>query len=673
MIEQNTSKKLILHITVLSVMLMVAGGCTLSFFSVKATQSSLMPQIEAKETIIASMINTLIRKAINAGYPQNRLTDLDKYFSAIRTENKELSYIALLQPDGTTLYISGDPCTDLGKKMTQLTLSKDSVLHFSSSNCLHNVYPVHFNNDNALFLFIGINNDYFWNAIHTDIIDLAALLIVSLLVLIEFMFFLFSKSVVSVLSSLSTFFMMLRNNIFTNTISLTFTKKTCEFTNRLNDLICQVNAVYHKLDSKTKLIFSKFTFSPTEKVLPLKKENALEGRLPLFLFVFADSLSLSFLPLYVSTLSTNVHWLPEKLIAGLPITVFMLFWAIILPFAGSISDKKGRDLPFLVGAAITIAGLIGTGLCRSFYELLFWRALCAIGYGAVFISSQGYILDTAGKDKRTQGMAMFLSAFFAGSLCGSAIGGIIAERFGFRVIFLLSAIVALLSALCVLSRFNYNKVTSLQSTSKRSFSDTLTILKDRNFLSVMFFSAIPAKICLVGFIYYTVPILLKSIGTSQGRIGQIIMGYSLPIVLFSPAIAKVADRLKNRSLFIITGGIISAFSLFVVHLYNSMYGILAGTVLLGIAHSISVSSQLVFVTDSFSKKTTIGLGGVISLFRLVERTGNILGPMIAGILIASFGFESGIAILGILTLCGTILFWFTNRFKEDISIVNKGN
>jgi MFS family permease len=150
------------------------------------------------------------------------------------------------------------------------------------------------------------------------------------------------------------------------------------------------------------------------------------------------------------------------------------------------------------------------------------------------------------------------------------------------------------------------------------------------------------------------------------------MGYSLPIVLFSPAVAKFADRLRNRSLFIITGGIISAFSLFVVYFFNTMPGILAGTILLGIAHSISVSSQLVFVTDCFSKKNTIGLGGVISLFRLVERTGNILGPMIAAILIASFGFESGIAILGILTLCGTILFWITTRFKKDSLSVNKG-
>ena len=175
--------------------------------------------------------------------------------------------------------------------------------------------------------------------------------------------------------------------------------------------------------------------------------SMLSVRLPLFLIIFAESLSLSFFPLYVNSLFTPLAGISREVVIGLPISIFMLFWALSLPVAGAWSDRKGRHIPFLVGACITTLGLILTAYAQSILDLLVWRSLTAVGYGIVYITCQGYITDTTTPQNRTQGMAMFLSGFFAGSLSGSAIGGILADRIGFRSTFLVSAVLALAAAL----------------------------------------------------------------------------------------------------------------------------------------------------------------------------------------------------------------------------------
>ena len=48
-------------------------------------------------------------------------------------------------------------------------------------------------------------------------------------------------------------------------------------------------------------------------------------------------------------------------------------------------------------------------------------------------------------------MSTFSSAFFSGSLCGAAIGGILADKFGYTTTFALSSILALIGVVLILA------------------------------------------------------------------------------------------------------------------------------------------------------------------------------------------------------------------------------
>jgi sugar phosphate permease len=56
----------------------------------------------------------------------------------------------------------------------------------------------------------------------------------------------------------------------------------------------------------------------------------------------------------------------------------------------------------------------------------------------------------------------------------------------------------------------------------------------------------------------------------------------------------------------------------------------------------------------------VGAGTVTGVFRLIERLGNVLGPIVSGLLISQFGFDG--AFLGIGLLCFVCVSCFSALF-----------
>ena len=184
----------------------------------------------------------------------------------------------------------------------------------------------------------------------------------------------------------------------------------------------------------------------------LRQRNAAQIRVPLFLFIFSEELSRSFLPIYVDGFSTPDIGMSEEILIGLPITLFMLMAAVITPIGGILSDRFGARRVFLTGIVPAIVGYVGTSLAQGYFDLILWRGLSGLGYGLIFIAAQAWVADHADNRNRAQGMAVFVGAVFAGALCGPSIGGILADRIGFEATFLVAAALAVTSGFHGLTR-----------------------------------------------------------------------------------------------------------------------------------------------------------------------------------------------------------------------------
>ena len=126
-------------------------------------------------------------------------------------------------------------------------------------------------------------------------------------------------------------------------------------------------------------------------------------RIPLFIFVFADELQKSFMPVFVKEVGTGLTFLPLDVLLGLPIMAFMAMIAIFTPLAGRWSDMYGSKKIYLFGLIPAFSGHLFCGFATDVIWIVFGRGLTGFGYAMIVICCQGYIAGISESRERASG------------------------------------------------------------------------------------------------------------------------------------------------------------------------------------------------------------------------------------------------------------------------------
>ena len=163
------------------------------------------------------------------------------------------------------------------------------------------------------------------------------------------------------------------------------------------------------------------------------------------------------------------------------------------------------------------------------------------------------------------------------------------------------------------------------------------LLSDRNFAALTIFQSIPNKICLIGLVYYLAPLILKDLGNTQSDTGRCIMLYSLIMIVLSQGVSKWSDRSFSTKAFIFWGGIFSGLALVPFLFWTNTFMVALSIVILGLAHTLSVANQAKLASQLKAVKEA-GLGPGLGIYRQVERVGNVVAPIILGVLASYMGY-----------------------------------
>lgn len=379
-------------------------------------------------------------------------------------------------------------------------------------------------------------------------------------------------------------------------------------------------------------------------------------RIALFLFMLAEELSRSFLPLYVRDLYAPIPGLSETLVMGLPIALFMLLVAVFTPFAGAWADRFGSRRTLLLGTLPAVAGFAGTAAAQTLSDLLLWRSACALGYAVMFIGAQGFIARHTRRQDRARGMAQFVAAVVVAGLCGAPMGGILADHAGPRATFAVSAVLALIAAVAAATLLPAEAPERAQRRAV-TLRDYALVLANRRFLALLLFSSVPTKLMLTGYLFYLVPVYLHDLGETPAAIGRIMMCYGLTIVVLGPWVSRAADRTGRHALFAGIGGMIGGAGTLAVLQAPGVPAVLAGVAALGVAHALNNATQLALVPEvARAECARIGGTSVFAIYRLLERGGSVLGPVLAAALADGFGYLPALGALGVLGVAGGVAF-----------------
>ena len=157
---------------------------------------------------------------------------------------------------------------------------------------------------------------------------------------------------------------------------------------------------------------------------------------------------LPFIPFYIQDLGITE---PDalKFWTGLLAAGPGVMFAVMAPVWGFLADRYGKKLMLLRAMIGGVVVLIGLGLSRDIYSVLIFRVLQGVLTGTV--TSSALLVASGTPDNRlSYALGFISSSTFIGYSLGPAAGGLIAERFGYRMSFFIGAGILFIGLLLVI-------------------------------------------------------------------------------------------------------------------------------------------------------------------------------------------------------------------------------
>ncbi len=419
---------------------------------------------------------------------------------------------------------------------------------------------------------------------------------------------------------------------------------------------------------ETLIVFSRFIEKRVFKQEHSGSVHYSTIRPVFFLLMFGLNISISFVPLHMEKLYTPIFGLSKDLVLSLPVSVSVFFTGIAFFIAGVWNDRRGWHEPFFAGIFLAGMGLLYAWLAPDSLHFIISRAVSGMGYGLFFMAAQGFIITYTDKDTKARGFASLFAALYAGLICGSNTGAMIAERTGYQPVFLMGSII-IFSAVACTFLFMRKTIRKPEAKNIQPFSITKIgrFLADRNVLTVILFSSIPANMAMIGFLEYFNPVYLNRIGVSQSNIGRTFMLYCVFIIYVGPLISKYIDVSERKKMFMFAGGILGSLSFISFYFFEGIAAVLTAIFFLGLSQSFVFVAQVTYLLKMKITKDA-GEGKAIATFRLVNRFGQAAGPMMFGGLVAAADIRAGVVYVGYTYLILTILLLFLTRTDKNLSV-----
>ncbi len=675
------------RLVLLAAIVLLLGQIAVAWFAVTGFERALEPQLGQKAGAVGRAVADQIAFVVDElGIPPDDLVGVDSFLDKVLESNNDIKYLLMVSPSSAVQFARGLPPETLAQVLPDLPgAGSEAGSRSVVAGFINRAFPIEASGQVVTVLHVGVSGEYVRGRLSELLYEAITVIVVSLLVTLEFLVFLVSVRVSGPLERIEKTLSDGAQGRFSNHIAMRARDEIGDLVSALNRALrglrqryedfqfdvreikdAQIDkGIVERIQTACQPVDDRYGFSGGAGLRP---RNAMQIRVPLFLFMFAEELPRSFLPLFIAGLSPADSAISDKLLFGLPITLFMLAGMLVVPLGGGLADRFGARWVFLAGVIPATIGYFGTFLAQGYYELVGWRILSGIGYGIIFIAAQAWVADNTDTRNRAQGMSVFVGGVFAATICGPSIGGIFADRIGFEATFLISAGLALISGLLVF--FMLDAAARGRRTHRTTFGGQAwhTLFSDTRLFAVAFFAAIPGKLILAGFLFYLVPLYLSDLGNRQSVIGWMIMLYGVSTLALMPVAARFADRSGRHAAVVAAGGLLAGLGC-LASLSDATFGgplgaVVIAIVALGVGHALSLASQLAIVQEVASHHGGLGQASAIGAYRLVERAGMVIGPVVAGALAANFGYQGAIVGIGCIVLVCIVMYMLLMKFSR---------
>jgi DHA1 family multidrug resistance protein-like MFS transporter len=324
--------------------------------------------------------------------------------------------------------------------------------------------------------------------------------------------------------------------------------------------------------------------------------------------------------------------------------------------AGVWSDVLGRR-PLLLAGGLVFALMpftyLGIASLGTLVALRFVHGAATAIFGPVASAS---LSDLAPASRRATWLSTYSTVQGAGVALGPIAAGYLIANGRFDLAFLAAGLIALATPLIVIG---WPHVRSTPGSSARFAHFTRgvsEIVRER--LILVTSAAQAAQFVLNGTMNAFLPLFGREVlGLSTGQLGWLFGLQTITTLLARPFMGAVSDRVGRRGL-IVTGLALCGAAVLIVSVAGSFLSLLRAVAIYAVGVAVTTSATGAYITDLARRAQ---YGAAHGVFGTIYDIGDALGPIAAGLLVASVGYERMFQTMACVVLAAALLFYAQSR------------
>ncbi len=325
-------------------------------------------------------------------------------------------------------------------------------------------------------------------------------------------------------------------------------------------------------------------------------------------------------------------------LVGLAVSGYFLLRMLTEFPIGVLSDTMGPKAPLIAGRIVAVFCAFVSFRTKSIGLLIFARIIWGIGDASFFCIGTSYVSKLFTSEKRGRALGVFQAVEMAGNLFGQALGGYFADRFGLRMNFLASGIMAV-AALAM--------VTFIKGTPGRHFVGKLTSLipswgnmrriLNRTVIVICFINVV----CMViynGLLGTIMPIFsTENLGFSLSQYAVLVSLTTVGNISGNLTGGILSDKFGRKKI-LLAGFIVGALAIFGITIFRSFLSLVFVLPFVGMFWGTVYGVVPAYIADTVAPEVR-GVG--IGIYRTFLDLGGLIGPVIVTTIAGSFGGMRG--------------------------------
>lgn len=337
---------------------------------------------------------------------------------------------------------------------------------------------------------------------------------------------------------------------------------------------------------------------------------------------------------------------------GIIFAGFALSRSIFAPIVGQFSDRHGRKNLMIIGLALFALISVAFVYARSPLALTIIRVVQ--GFSAVLVApvAQAYIGDLTPIGKEGKYMNLFYMSFFAGMAFGPYFGGFLTDRFNIKAPFYAMGMLSLLVLILVLSLVPESTAIKKHEIKKSPiFRSLIPVFRDKPMIGIMTFMT-TRGFYRWGFNTFFPLLAMKAEHMSLASIGMVLSLYMLFGSIVQYPFGLIVDNFPSQKVnMILIGGVCSAGSMCAIAYAKSMLMFMLLTIAMGAFSAVARASAVAIRTE---RGRVYGMGAATGAFTTSLSVGQVLGPILFGVIADLSSIPVAFVVGGFVGLAGTI-------------------